>query len=170
MREEVFVRGRTTVVHIEADHANALLMRCLLGPIANYALHHAVDGTSGMELCRRVGPDLVITEMHLPDMTAYDVLRALRNDGATGDVPCVVFSADAIPGHIKQALVSGFDDYWTKPIDIWQLMQKIEDAATSSYRRTNQHYKVSKATLFGRQDSQRDICSFATLQNYWLPT
>jgi CheY-like chemotaxis protein len=109
----------TTVVYIEADHANALLMQFLLASRTNYALHHATNGLSGLELCRRVRPDLVITEMHLPDVTAYEVLRSLRDYPETQGVPCVVLSSDAMPHHIEKALVGGFDSYWTKPIDIW---------------------------------------------------
>lgn len=63
LHEEDPVRGITTVIHIEADHANALLMRCLLASRINYVLHHAIDGNGGLELCKRVSPDLVITEI-----------------------------------------------------------------------------------------------------------
>jgi CheY-like chemotaxis protein len=127
-------QGHTTVVYIEADHANALLMQCLLGSRANFALHHAIDGKSGLELCRRVTPDLVLTESRLPDMTAYEILLALRADAATACMPCIVLSGDAMPGNIKRALAAGFHEYWTKPVDIWQLLRKIEEAASHSRR------------------------------------
>jgi type IV secretory pathway VirB10-like protein len=128
-------QGRTTVVYIEADHSNALLMQYLLGSRSNFTLYHAHDGASGLELCKRVEPDLVITEMHLPDVAAYEVLCVLRDDRATKNTPCIVLSGDAMPAHIEQALASGFDGYWTKPIDIWQLMQNIEDVATAAISR-----------------------------------
>ena len=131
MHKEVPAQGRTTVLYIEADRSNALLMHFLLGSRTNYALHLANDGLSGLELCRRVRLDLVITEMRLPDMTAYEVLWALRDDLATESLPCIVLSSDAMPAHIERALASGFDGYWTKPIDIWQLMQRIDDYASS---------------------------------------
>lgn len=130
MLEEAPVQGRITVVYIEADRTNALLMQFLLGLRTNYVMHHANDGLSGLEVCRRVRPDLVITEMHLPDVTAYEVLRILRDDTATENLPCIVLSSDAMPAHIERALASGFDGYWTKPIDIWKLMQNIDDIAT----------------------------------------
>jgi CheY-like chemotaxis protein len=135
MLEDFSSRGRTTVVYIEADHNNALLMQCLLSARSNYILHHASDGSGGLELCKRVRPDLAITEMHLPDVTAYEVLRALRSDRAMHSTPCIVLSGDAMPAHIERALASGFDRYWTKPIDIWQLMQNIEDVATAAVPR-----------------------------------
>jgi CheY-like chemotaxis protein len=127
---EAPAQGPTTVVYIESDRTNALLMQYLLGSRIDYVLHHANDGRSGLELCRRVRPDLVITEMHLPDVTAYEVLQSLRGDLATKSLPCIVLSGDAMPAHIEQALAAGFDGYWTKPIDIWQMMQKIDDFAT----------------------------------------
>lgn len=120
--------GSAIVVHIEADHANALLMQCLLSLKTNYTVHHAADGNSGLELCRRVKPDLVITESHLPDMTAYDILQALRSEVATACLPCIVLSGDAMPLNITRALSFGFHDYWTKPIDVWQVLQKIDKA------------------------------------------
>jgi CheY-like chemotaxis protein len=132
MLEEDSVQGRTAVVYIEADRGNALLMQALLDFNTNYTLHHANDGCSGLELCKRINPDLVITEMHLPDVTAYEVLRALKDDSATENLPCIVLSGDAMPAHIEQALASGFDGYWIKPIDIWQLMQNIDDAAMAA--------------------------------------
>lgn len=125
-------RGRTTVVYIEPDQSNTLLMQFLLSSRSDYTLHHAKDGASGLELCERVVPDLVITEMHLPDVTAYEVLRVLRGDSATTNTRCIVLSGDAMPSHIERALASGFDGYWTKPVDIWQLMQNIEDVATAA--------------------------------------
>lgn len=44
-------------------------------------------------------------------------------------MPCIVLSGDAMPAHMEQALAAGLDDYWSKPVDIWQLMTKIDDIA-----------------------------------------
>jgi CheY-like chemotaxis protein len=168
MFEEVPVRGRTTLVYIEADRTNALLMEFLLESRTDYALHLAKDGASGLELCRRVRPDLVITEMHLPDMTAYEVLRVLRSDIATNGTPCIVLSGDAMPTHVQQALASGFDDYWTKPIDIWQLMQNINDYATDTSLKYLRRNASETATSKGGANRPGNF-SGATLQNYCLP-
>ncbi|WP_051242827.1 response regulator [Azohydromonas australica] len=124
------VQGGITVVYIEADHSNALLTQVLTGLKSNYTLHHASDGLSGLELCGRVRPDLVITEIHLPDLSAYEVLQALRADTATESLPCIVLSDHAMPGHIEQAMAAGFDAHWTKPVDVWHLLQKIDDFAS----------------------------------------
>ena len=132
MHKEVSVQGRTTVVYIEADWTNALLMQDLLGLKSNYTLHYACDALNGLELCRRVRPDMVITEMHLPDLSAHEILRALRGYPAMEQPRCIVLSSDAMPQNIERALSAGFDAYWTKPIDIWQLMQNIDDFASTA--------------------------------------
>jgi CheY-like chemotaxis protein len=169
MHEKAPEQGRTTVVYIEADPANALLMKSLLGARPNYALHHAADGRSGLELCQRVRPDLVITEMHLPDMTAYDVLRNLRNDAATQGLPCIVLSGDAMPGHIDRALATGFDGYWTKPVDIWHLLKNIDDAATNANMRISRQRSIKRTTASGHQAGKLGIRSGASLQKCRLP-
>ena len=169
MHKEVPVRGRTTVVYIEADCTNALLMQVLLGSRSNYTLHHAKDGLSGLDLCRRVMPDLVITETHLPYVTACEILQALRGDIATEGLPCIVLSGDAMPANIERALAAGFDDYWIKPIDVWQLMQNIDDIASGRPLRSRRR----KGTSFDSnslQDRQRGIRSGATLQDHGVPT
>ena len=122
------VRNGPTVVYIEADPANAYLMQCIFDLKSGYTLHHASDGQSGLELCKRVRPDLVLTEMILPDMTAYEVKDELQADAATCGTSCIVLSGDAIPNHVKRALDRGFDDYWTKPVDVSQLLQRLDDA------------------------------------------
>lgn len=163
MHKEASVQGRTTVVYIEADRTNALLMQFLLALKTNYALHHAADGLSGLALCRRVRPDLVITEMHLPDVTAYEVLRALRDYPETQGMPCVVLSGDAMPHHIERALAGGFDAYWTKPIDIYQLMQNIDDAATGdSFCQKKKELRKASSRSRARQLVH---CSGPMLQN-----
>ncbi|WP_029000989.1 response regulator [Azohydromonas australica] len=61
-------------------------------------------------------------------MSGCDVLQALNDDAGTRDVPCIVLSGDAMPSNIAHALDTGFDDYWIKPIDGWQLLQRLAAA------------------------------------------
>jgi CheY-like chemotaxis protein len=143
------------VVLIEPDRANASLMQALLGSKSNYTLHHANAGIGGLELCRGVRPDLVTSEMHLPDMSAYEVLRALRVAAATQALPCIALSGDAVPGHIKRALAAGFDGYWTKPVDIWQLLRKIDEAAVNPCPKLCRRRNVSNTMTGGLEQRNR---------------
>jgi CheY-like chemotaxis protein len=170
MHEQVPVQRNTTVVYIEADRVNALLMQFLLGSRAGYTLHHATDGISGLELCRRVRPDMVITEMQLPDLTGYEILLALRGNPALASLPCIVLSGDAMPDHINRALAAGFNDYWTKPIDIWELVQRIDEVAASACLRQNRYMEAASAMYCRPPSCRLGIGSVATLRDCPLPT
>jgi CheY-like chemotaxis protein len=115
------------VVYIEDDPVSSMLVQHILDLRGNCTLHVAVDGKSGLILCRRLRPDIVLLDMHLPDMSGCDVLQELRADRSTRPIPCIALSADARPDSIKRARESGFDDYWTKPIDVWEVLRQLDE-------------------------------------------
>lgn len=94
----------------------------------HHTLYQATDGGSGLELCLQLHPDLILTEMHLPDMNGHELLQRLRAHAATRHTLCIVLSGDAMNNTIERALAAGFDDYWTKPIDVWQFLDKLHEA------------------------------------------
>jgi CheY-like chemotaxis protein len=163
MHERKAVPANMRLLYIEPDHANALLLQQLLAFKTNYTLHRATDGNSGLRICQELNPDLVLTEMHLPDMTAYDVLQELRSEGATKTLPCVVLSGDAMPGNVKQALDTGFDDYWTKPIDVWLLLQRLEGILNRASHSRHRHGRVTNTTAGYRQGSHHGTSSTTAL-------
>lgn len=56
-------------------------------------------------------PDLVLVDMQLPDFDGFEVLRRLRSQPQTAQIPCVALSANAMPEDIERALQAGFADY-----------------------------------------------------------
>lgn len=70
-------------------------------------------------------PDLLLIDINLPDMSGISVIRCLRSDVVTADLHCIALSADAMHEQIAAAHAAGFDDYWTKPIDVSQLMRTL---------------------------------------------
>jgi len=64
--------------------------------------------------------------MQLPDIDGIEVLRRLRSDPATAGVTCVALSANAMPEDVQQARAAGFDDYWTKPIDLGEFLKALD--------------------------------------------
>ena len=69
---------------------------------------------------------LILLDMQLPDMDGHEVLRRLRADPATADIRCIALSANAMPDDIRRALENGFDDYWTKPLDLRAFMRALD--------------------------------------------
>jgi PAS domain S-box-containing protein len=116
---------RRHVLYIEDEPLNVVLMRELFDGRPEWALHVAADGSQGVALARALQPDLLLVDMNLPDMNGLEVLQQLRSDARTAALPCVALSADAMREQIDAARAAGFDDYWTKPIDVPRLMSMI---------------------------------------------
>jgi PAS domain S-box-containing protein len=113
------------VLYIEDNEVNALLVREVLAPHDWVQLETAVDGRSGLQSASRTQPDLVLLDMQLPDMDGLAVLRALRADPATATLRCVALSANAMPEDMAAARAAGADDYWTKPIQFPDFLDKL---------------------------------------------
>jgi signal transduction histidine kinase/L-asparagine transporter-like permease/ActR/RegA family two-component response regulator len=116
------------VLCIEDNPTNLELLEQILRQRPEIALLTAVQGTIGVELARQHHPDLVLLDLHLPDMSGEQVLKRLRDIPETKHVPVVVVSADATPDHIERLLAAGVRSYLTKPVDVAELLRVVDDA------------------------------------------
>jgi CheY-like chemotaxis protein len=88
----------------------------------------AMQGTVALDLARDHQPDIIILDLHLPDLPGRDVLARLRADPRTRDIPVIIASADATPSRIRQPRVEGAVDYITKPLDLEAFLDAIDTA------------------------------------------
>jgi PAS domain S-box-containing protein len=120
-----------TVLYIEDNLSNLTLIEELLGEDDGIQLLTAMQGRMGLDLARQHAPDLILLDLHLPDMPGWEVLAALQANEATRRIPTIVVSADATAGQFKRLLDAGARDYITKPIDVDQFYQVMEQTASS---------------------------------------
>ncbi|MCU0964580.1 MAG: PAS domain S-box protein [Burkholderiaceae bacterium] len=106
-----------TVLYVEDNPVNVLLMEAMLGQQTRLRLISADLPDAGLQLAHEQRPDLVLLDIQLPGMDGYEVLRRLRADEGTRNIPVIAVSANAMPADIERGLAAGFDDYLTKPID-----------------------------------------------------
>ncbi len=111
-----------TVLYVEDNMSNLRLIEMVLEQTPGIALFSAQQGLLGLEIARARRPDLILLDLHLPDIPGWEVLAMLQADPATSDIPVVVISADATPGRIERLRTAGARDYLTKPIDVPKLM------------------------------------------------
>ena len=114
-----------TIVYIEDDPVNILLLEQYVALYGDVQLQVARDGESGLELARQWMPNLVLLDMQLPDMTGLEVLDRLRADPATSRLRVVALSADAMPAQVTEAIARGAEAYWTKPLALTKFKSEL---------------------------------------------
>jgi CheY-like chemotaxis protein len=117
--------GERTVLYIEDNLSNLELVERMLLRIPSLHLISATRGEQGVDLARGRRPDLILLDLHLPDIWGDEVLRRLRADAATRQIPVIMLSADATPVQISRLLSAGAQSYLTKPLDYQQLLETM---------------------------------------------
>ena len=123
----VYATART-VLYVEDIAENVRLVKQVLKRRPSVTLLASTLGEAGLDLARKHHPDLILLDVHLPDMTGDDVIRALQASPTTSTIPVVVLSADATKHQIDRLIAAGANAYLTKPIDVRQLLQTVDNA------------------------------------------
>lgn len=116
---------KSRVLYIEDHSSNIQLVETVLEPIKEITLLTAKNGLEGLQVTKEGDIDLVLLDIHLPDMNGMEVIEELKSTTTTKDIPVIVLSANAIPDHIDKALLKGAKEYLTKPIDINLLLSVV---------------------------------------------
>ena len=117
-----------TVLCVEDNPANLLLIARLLARRPDLRLISAKDGRGGIELARTIRPDVILMDINLPGMSGLTALRILADDPSTAPIPVVAISANAMPRDIDRGLQAGFFRYLTKPIRVGEFMLTLDQA------------------------------------------
>jgi PAS domain S-box-containing protein len=118
------------ILHVEDNLANLELVEQILGRHRHVDLVSAKYGRVALEEARRFRPDVILLDLHLPDMSGIDVLDRLEADPATMEIPVIVVSADATATRLDRLRARGVAAYLTKPIDVRELLRVIELVST----------------------------------------
>ncbi|MEY2579716.1 MAG: hypothetical protein QOI49_2540 [Verrucomicrobiota bacterium] len=122
------------ILYIEDNLSNLTLVEEMLGEQPGIELLTAMRGGLGLDLARRHCPDLILLDLHLPDLRGHEVLARLRQDEITRDIPVVVISADATARQIQRLMAAGARTYLTKPLDIGEFFRVIDEVMRSRLR------------------------------------
>jgi len=119
---------RCKILYIEDKIPNVELMRAIIEDLSHTRFIDAQTVEEGLKIARSLKPDLVITDIHLPDGKGFDVLKGLRNDDRTSHIPVVALTADAMPANMHNMELAGFHHILTKPLKIPDLMEILRAA------------------------------------------
>lgn len=115
-----------SVLYIEDNLSNMKLIEMLLDGWPAITLTPAIQGQVGLDLARSGKFDLILLDLHLPDMPGEEVLRQLKSHPETAASPVVVISADATVGQLRKLRQAGAFEYLTKPLDIDRFVHVLE--------------------------------------------
>jgi len=114
------------VLQIEDNPSNASLVQQILAKRPAVRLVSAAEGRAGLQLACQHRPDLVLLDLHLPDLSGDELLHRLKAVPELADTKVVVVSADATPGRISRMLDLGVEGYLTKPVDVEALLRLVD--------------------------------------------
>lgn len=118
--------GVRTVVHIEDNLSSQRQVERAVARLPSVRVIAAARGYHGLDLVHRYRPDVVLLDLHLPDLKGEDVLRRLKQDPSTADIPVVIISADTSRLAARRLGTAGVADVLTKPIDASRLLEIVK--------------------------------------------
>jgi CheY-like chemotaxis protein len=122
----------STILYVEDNLSNIRLVERILEHRSGVRLLSCMQGSLALDIARDHKPDLILLDLHLPDMTGQDVLQALKSDPTTRAIPVVIISADATKGTLERLITAGARDYLTKPIEVRRFLRVVDDTLSNT--------------------------------------
>ena len=107
------------------DNAHIRQMTAKMLQFEGYETLEAEHGQIGLQLAQTARPDLIVSDIVMPEMSGYAVLIELRRDPKTADIPFIFLTAKASMDELRKGMEFGADDYLTKPFEIDELLSAI---------------------------------------------
>jgi CheY-like chemotaxis protein len=93
----------------------------------HYEVLTAIDGVNAVTVAERELPDLILMDLSLPVMDGWEATRRVKANPKLRHIPVIALSAHAMSGDEQKALLSGCDDYLSKPFDEDLLFEKLQN-------------------------------------------
>jgi PAS domain S-box-containing protein len=120
--------SKGTVLYIEDNRANIELVEEILNSYRpDIRLITNMYGMQTVKLAIDYKPDLILLDLNLPDIHGRKVIKLLKNEATTKDIPVIFISADAMPIQIEDLLATGAISYLTKPLDVLHFLKTIDE-------------------------------------------
>lgn len=117
--------AKVKVLYIEDNLDNLTLVKRVL-EIEGYEVLEAKTGQEGLTKALEDKPDIVITDINLPDIDGYEVTDTLKKNKETAHIPVVAITANVMKKDREHVIKAGCDGYISKPIDVDDLPGQVE--------------------------------------------
>ena len=127
-----------TVLYVEDNPANLMLVEDMIARRGDILLLSAKDGMSGIAIARSAKPDVILMDLNLPGISGVEAMKILAGDATTKHIPVIALSANAMQRDIEKMLEAGFYRYLVKPIKFTEFINTLDEALqlvnTKTYR------------------------------------
>ncbi|MEA3339133.1 MAG: response regulator [Chloroflexota bacterium] len=103
------------------------LLQVLLEQRGGHQTILSADGTDGLAQALADPPDMVISDVMMPDVSGYEICRQLRANSSTVSIPIIMLTARGQAVDHQAALDAGADDHMVKPVDTEELLERVND-------------------------------------------
>jgi len=123
--------GGYSLLYVEDNPSNLKLMEHLVSTLPDVVMLSAATPGLGLELARAHRPDVIVVDLHLPEMSGFELLERLKAAPETRTTPVIALTAAAMPRDVRRGLQAGFFRYMTKPLDAKAFLAAVDDALLS---------------------------------------
>jgi CheY-like chemotaxis protein len=106
---------KATILLIEDNDDSTTTIKALVGE--KYVLVNTSDGLTGIEITKKLNPNLILLDISLSGIEGFSVLNEIKKDKQSQHIPVIALTAHAMKGDRENIMDQGFDDYISKPID-----------------------------------------------------
>ncbi len=113
------------ILIVDDEPLNLKLLHVWLQKKGGYTTLEAIDGKQGVEMARAQRPDIILMDKNMPIMDGLEATRILKKDESTKAIPIIAISSSVMKGDRETILESGCDDYISKPVDIYKVLEIV---------------------------------------------
>ncbi|MFJ8089502.1 ATP-binding protein [Lysinibacillus sp. NPDC095746] len=137
--------NRPSVLVVDDDPVNLRVIETILS-IEKYDLVTVTSGSKALEILMSREWDLVISDVMMPNMSGYELVRAIRQQFSITELPVLLLTARSRSQDIENGFLSGANDYVTKPVDALELRSRVK--ALTDVRQSAQERLRMEAARF----------------------
>lgn len=115
---------KVKVLLVEDNYMNKVLVREILS-LNGYEIIEAKSGTEALKVLTTVMPDIILMDIHLPEMDGFTATRIIKADARNKFIPVLALTASAMKGEEEKILSHGFNGYIAKPIEVKKMLELI---------------------------------------------
>lgn len=131
-----------------------------------FKVYVAEDGFEGLKVAKEINPDIILTDIQMPNMNGYAFCKEVRKTFDTSHIPLVMLTANNTMEHLIKGLSTGADAYLTKPFDIKLLDTQVNSLLESRKTLRNKFLGIETTEILEKNLPQRDIDFILELKLY----